>query len=72
MTIEEWQSISRFFSKKLSGQLIVNHIYPYAYEPQPQDLLEDIKSFSSEYQEWKKFTKNSLQSIIFGSLYIIF
>ena len=57
MTIEEWQSISRFFSKKLSGQLIVNHIYPYAYEPQPQDLLEDIKSFSSEYQEVEKIYK---------------
>ena len=57
MTVEDWQSINCFFSKKLSGHLIVNHIYPYIYEPQPQHLLEDIKSFSTEYQEVEKIYK---------------
>lgn len=57
MTVEDWQSVNCFFSKKLSGHLIVNHIYSYIYEPQPQHLLDDIKSFSTEYQEVEKIYK---------------
>ena len=57
MTIEDWHSITHFFSNKLSKQLIFNHIYTYAYETQPQYLLEDVKSFSSRYEEVEKIYK---------------
>mgnify|MGYP001201433561 CR=1 FL=1 len=60
MTVEDWQSINCFFSKKLSNQIIFDNIYPYIYEPQPKYLLDDIKSFFSGYEEMEKFYKETL------------
>ena len=59
MTVEEWQSINRFFSKNLSKQLIFNNIYLYVYDTQPQYLLDDIKSFVSRYEEVEKIYKET-------------
>lgn len=59
MTIEDWHSINHFFSKKLNKQLIFNHIYPYSLECPHQYLLDDIKSFSSGYEEVEKIYKET-------------
>ncbi len=60
MTVEEWQNINHFFSKKLSNRITFHNIYPYIYEHQPKYLLDDIKSFCSGYEEMEKFYKETL------------
>lgn len=59
MTVEDWQSINCFFSKHLSNQIIFENIYPYIYEPHPKYLLDDMKSFFSEYKEVEKIYKET-------------
>ena len=51
MTVNEWQFINRFFSNKLSKQLIYNHIYPYTIECQPEHFLKDAKNFFYEFKD---------------------
>lgn len=51
MTVEDWDSVNRFFSKRLSKQLIFNHIYPYTFECQPEYFLDDIKSYFLGYEK---------------------
>ena len=60
MTVEEWQNINHFFSKKLSNRITFHNIYPYIYEHQPKYILDDIKSFCSGYEEMEKFYKGIL------------
>jgi len=37
------------YMKTLPIEIISEHIMPYCYCPQPPDLLQDIRSFSSDY-----------------------
>ena len=37
------------YFKNLPFDVIVNHILPYSYSPQPRELLNDIRAFNSDY-----------------------
>ena len=34
---------------KVPMDVIMNHILPYTYLPQPLNLMEDVRSFSADY-----------------------
>ena len=67
MTVEDWDSVNRFFSKRLSKQLIFNHIYPYTFECQPGYFLDDIKSYFLGYEKVLKIYQEDYYFYIFLS-----
>ena len=42
--------LNNFLLNKLPFDVIINHIIPFTYKPQPKNLLRDIRSFYHDYQ----------------------
>ena len=43
------EELNKLLINKLPDDVIINHILPYTYEPQPRKILNDIRSFAKDY-----------------------
>jgi hypothetical protein len=71
------QEINIKYINRLPDDVIINHIIPYTYQTQPRSLLNDIRSFTRDYNLVESIYMTQLNEIIllndlFKFLYINF